>query len=76
MRSEDEKTKTFNFYYDIKNNDKVSKGITITHITEATSKLERVQGLLDNISRNIYLKNDIDKELTQSNTITFSYLCI
>ena len=64
LTSTDEKTKVFTFYYEIKANDKAKTGITLNHITEATNKLQRVQSLFEIISRNIYIKNDIDKELT------------
>ena len=33
-------------------------------LQEANEKLRRIQGLFEVISRNIYTKNDIDKELT------------
>ena len=36
----------------------------MTHLQEANEKLKNIQGLFDVISRNIYTKNDIDKELT------------
>ena len=36
----------------------------MNHITEANEKLRKIQGLFEIISRNIYIKNDIDKELT------------
>lgn len=39
------------------------KELQMDHIKEATERLKYVQNLLDVISRNIYTKNDIDKEL-------------
>ena len=36
----------------------------MSHLQEANEKLRRIQGLFEVISRNIYTKNDIDKELT------------
>ncbi len=42
MKSLDEHTKTFNFFYEVKKESKVKKGITITHIQEATDKLQRI----------------------------------
>ncbi|TNV78361.1 hypothetical protein FGO68_gene1399 [Halteria grandinella] len=65
MQSHDEYTKTFNFFFEVKQDSKPKKGITLTHIQEATEKLNNMQALFDKISRNIYLKNDFDKELTQ-----------
>ena len=41
----------------------------MSHIHEATDKIKKVQSLLDMISRNIYIKNDIDKELTDRKPI-------
>ncbi len=35
----------------------------MNHIQETTEKLRKVQNLFDMISRNIYIKNDIDKVL-------------
>ena len=36
----------------------------MNHISEANAKLKKIQGMFEIISRNIYIKNDIDKELT------------
>jgi hypothetical protein len=66
FNSLDYKVKTFTFYFQVKNDDKLKSGVTIDHINEATNNLKKVQGLFDLISRNIYIKNDIDKELTES----------
>ena len=36
------------------------------HISQATDRLKYIQNLFDMISRNIYTKSDIDKELAES----------
>ena len=36
----------------------------MTHLNEQREKITKIQNLLDVISRNIYIKNEIDKELT------------
>lgn len=73
LRSQDERTKTFNFYWKVRNDTTAKTGITLSHIQEATNKLKKVQGLFDIISRNIYIKNDIDKELTESKRFIIQY---
>lgn len=35
------------------------------HIKEVTKKLQDTQSVFDGISRNIYLKSDYDKELSE-----------
>ena len=66
LQSMDSRTKTFNFFFDVQNQPKVIKGtgVSMTHLNEQREKITKIQNLLDVISRNIYIKNEIDKELT------------
>ena len=66
LQSLDERIKTFTFFFEVKDDVKVKQtaGVSMNHITEANEKLRKIQGLFEVISRNIYNKNDIDKELT------------
>ena len=67
LQSLDDRVKTFTFFYEIKSDSKTKSGggVTMSHLQEANEKIIKIQGLFDVISRNIYIKNDIDKELTQ-----------
>ena len=62
----DQRTKSFNFFFDVQDQSNVVKGtgVSMNHLNEQKEKMTKIQGLLDVISRNIYLKNEIDKELT------------
>ena len=62
----DQRTKSFNFFFDVQDKPNVVKGtgVSMNHLNEQKEKMTKIQGLLDVISRNIYLKNEIDKELT------------
>jgi hypothetical protein len=63
LKSLDSRAKTFNFYWTVKDDPNISKGITMDHINEAIDRIRNIQGLFHMISRNIYTKNDIDMEL-------------
>ena len=81
LQSMDQRTKTFNFFFDIQNQPKVIKGtgVSMTHLNEQKEKISKIQNLLDVISRNIYIKNEIDKELTDisiDNQVTQQWLSI
>lgn len=66
MQALDERLKTFTFFFEVKDDSKVKGGgVSMSHLQEANEKLRKIQGLFDVISRNIYMKNDIDKELTE-----------
>ena len=67
LKSLDERPKTFTFFFEVKEDSKIKSkgGISMGHLQEANEKLRKIQGLFDVISRNIDMKNDIDKELIE-----------
>jgi hypothetical protein len=67
LQALDERPKTFTFHFDVREDQTLKPktgGASLSHIQEAQDKLRKVQTLFEIISRNIYIKNDIDKELT------------
>ena len=66
LQSQDQRTKTFNFFFDVQNQPKIinGTGVSMNHLNQERDKITKIQNLLDTISRNIYIKNEIDKELT------------
>ena len=55
----------FTFFFEVRNDDAPKSGVSLNSIAEASNKLKRLQSLLDMVSRNIYIKNDNDKQLTE-----------
>ena len=64
LRSTDEQKKVFTFFFEVRNDDTPKNGVSLNSIAEASNKLKRLQSLLDMVSRNIYIKSDMDKQLT------------
>ena len=73
LRSQDRRSKTVTIYPRVQDTaEKKGSGLSLDHINESINKLKKVQSLFEMISRNIYIKNDIDKELYDSNPLLYS----